>query len=100
MQFLAHNVAKVELNSTSATFAHNVARKGVSCVRAFSGVNVAQHSWTSDEIFVARCNAPALVVLIYSLIPQISPRVLPFHFGHFFLLNSLNQEAILTRLFT
>ena len=35
IQFVARNVAKVELDSTSATFASNVARKVASCVRDF-----------------------------------------------------------------
>ena len=34
MQFVVHNVAKVELDSTSATVARNVARKVKLCVRA------------------------------------------------------------------
>ena len=34
MQFVARNVAKVELNSTSATVTRNVARKVESCVPA------------------------------------------------------------------
>ena len=37
MQFVACNVTKVELNSTSATVARNIARKRESCVRALSG---------------------------------------------------------------
>ena len=35
MQFVARNVAKVQLDSTPATAARNVARKVVPCVRAF-----------------------------------------------------------------
>ena len=35
MQFVAKNVAKVELDSTSATVACNVARKVAPCVRVF-----------------------------------------------------------------
>ena len=35
MQFVVYNVAKVELDSTSATFAHNFA-KVKPCVQAFS----------------------------------------------------------------
>ena len=34
MQFVAHNVAKVELDSTSATVVHNTARKIVASVQA------------------------------------------------------------------
>ena len=36
MQFVARNDAKVELDSTSATVAHNVARKVAPCARTFS----------------------------------------------------------------
>ena len=36
MQFVARNVAKEELDSTSATVAGNVARKVLPCVRAFT----------------------------------------------------------------
>ena len=35
MQFVTRNVAKVELDSTSATVARNVGRKVAPCVRAF-----------------------------------------------------------------
>ena len=33
MQFVAHNVAEVELGSTSATVARNIAKKVAPCVR-------------------------------------------------------------------
>ena len=39
MQFVAPNVAKVELDSTSATFVCNVARKVAPCVQGLKRLN-------------------------------------------------------------
>ena len=44
MQFVARNVAKEELDSTSATVAGNVARKVLPCVRAFILMRSKTHS--------------------------------------------------------
>ena len=49
MQFVARNVAKVELGSTSATVAHNIARKVVLCVRALSLGEVIFHIYFVEE---------------------------------------------------
>ena len=41
MQFVARNVAKVELDSTSETIAGNVAENAAPCVREFNSTTVA-----------------------------------------------------------
>ena len=51
MQFVARNVAKEELDSTSATVAGNVARKVLPCVRAFILMRSKTHSSRFKDFF-------------------------------------------------
>ena len=78
MQFVARNVAKEELDSTSATVARHVARKIASCVRGLNCHATVTLSRWSYKIFTVTLVIQDLVVLFH-LLPCHQDLVVLFH---------------------